>query len=132
MVERADTLDDEGREQLLLLFPRHAAMDARRENDAKVIRGDAKLNQTPHEQVDNLRASRGARRVRDDDEHALAGANDLFERLRVKGVVNRRPDLRVRQRTHITRRRFEHLEPSLVKLKRERAATVNEFDESHD
>jgi hypothetical protein len=106
VVERADALDDERRQELRLLLARDPAVDARGEDDAQVVGRDAERDQAADEQVDGLRAPRRARRVRDDDQDGLAGADDLLERLRVDGVVNQRADLGVRQRPLVRRLRL--------------------------
>jgi hypothetical protein len=48
-------------------------VDAGRENDRDVGWRDAKLNQTPNQQIDNLRASRRAGGIRRDDQNGVAG-----------------------------------------------------------
>ena len=99
-------------------------MQARREDYAKVMRRDAERDEPTREQVYDLRAARRARRVRDDNQHALAGAQDIFERLRVYGVVNRRADLRVRQRQLLRRFRLQPTKAPALELEGERAAPV--------
>jgi hypothetical protein len=88
VIERADALDDERREQFAFLFRCDGAMNAGGEDDAQIRRRDAELDETPDEQINHLPARRLARRIGDDDEHALARRDNLFERLRVERVVN--------------------------------------------
>src|SRR5207237_1165520 len=90
VVEGADTLRDERRQKFRTLLARHGAMNPRREDDAQVVRRDAERDETTDEQMDDLRTPRRPRRVRDHNQNGFAGADDLFERLRVKGVVNQR------------------------------------------
>jgi hypothetical protein len=98
VIERADALRDEGREQLSLLGRGDGPVDAGGEDDPQISGRDAERDQPAGEEVDDLTGGRRARRVRDDDEHALAGRDDLFERLRVEGVVDERAHLRVGER----------------------------------
>ncbi len=97
--ERAHALQDEGREQFALLRVGHGAMNAGGEDDAQVRGRNAELDETPDEQVDDLPGGGRARRIRDDDEHAFVGRDDVFERRRVNGVVDQRAHLRIRERT---------------------------------
>src|SRR5947209_7736021 len=92
---------------------------------------EADRYQTTDEKVNDLRAPRRARRVRDHDQNSLAGADDLFERLRVEGVVNQRPDFSVRQRSLVRRFPVEQLEATVLELERDCAATVFKFNASH-
>ena len=63
MIDGADALRNERRQQLSLFFVAHRPMNPRREDDGNVGGQDSELNQTPNEQIDNLGAARGARRI---------------------------------------------------------------------
>jgi hypothetical protein len=90
------------------------------ENNTNIVRPNPQLNEPPHQQIDDLRACRRPRRIRHYDEHALIRRDDLFERLRIKGIIKTRADLGIRKRAVIAflcgDRRWKHRKTLSVKI----------------
>src|SRR5205085_8859942 len=102
VIDGLDSLRDKRREQFALFFWRHRAMNARRKNNDDIPRRNTRLDQTPHEQIDNLRARRRACGIGDDNQDALARRDNLFERRRINRRIYSLPNLDIRQRTILT------------------------------
>src|SRR5687767_15345651 len=77
MVQRANSLDDERRQQLSFLFFVNTAVNSRSKDHGDVSGRDTGLNETANKQIDDLSTGGRARRVRQDQEYRIVAAHNV-------------------------------------------------------
>ena len=110
-------MGDERSQQLDLLFFTDRSVDAGGEDNGDIARPYACFNQSPHQQVDDLRAAGCPRRVRNDDQDGVAGRHQLFKQRRTDRGIESRVDFRVRQGRPVSCVRFQHFKAGAIVLK---------------
>src|SRR2546425_7528551 len=79
VIDCADALRDEGRQQFFLFIRTNSAVNAGSEYDRNIRGPNPVLDQATNQQVDDLRASSCARRVRSDNQDPIARRDQIFE-----------------------------------------------------
>ena len=114
VIEDANVLHHGRPEQLDSFLGTHRAMNAGGKDDRDIARRHAEVGQSLQQQLDDLRAARGARGVGDDDQDRVIGGDPLLERRRLDRRIESGVDLRIRQRRAHRIVRREEREPRRI------------------